>query len=47
MLTFGLATTTWCETVAAFVPLQYGVWPVNTRLLEQPSLSVTVRVTWW
>ena len=28
--------------VAAALPLQYAVWPVNTMLVEQSALSITV-----
>ena len=35
------------DAVACGEPLHSTVWPVNTSVLEQPSLSVTVTATRW
>ncbi len=35
-----------CVTVALDPPLSLTVWPVNTSVVDVPSASVTVRLTW-
>lgn len=42
----GQGTVTLCMVRAVGPPLRLTTWPVKTRVVEVPAVSVTTRVTW-